>query len=86
MTNRRRRNTINERKVIQNIMMHIVDAIQPFLSGISYSSPIKIDGEGAITYEVVRYYMASKMNVVYVEKDGAEDHLRYIRSDEIINT
>ena len=47
-------------------------------------SPIKINGEGAITYEVVQDYMASKINVAYVEKDSAEEHLREIWSNIII--
>ena len=34
-------------------MKYIVDAIQPSQSGVSHNSPVKIDGEGDITYEVV---------------------------------
>ena len=37
-----------------------------------------------MTYKVVRDHMASKMNVAYVEKDSAEEHLRAIRSKVII--
>ena len=62
------------------MMRQLVDAIQPLKSGISHNSPIKIDEEGAITYEVVRDYMASKMNVACVEKDSAEENFRVIRS------
>ena len=43
-----------------------------FRSGISHNSPIKINGEGHITYNVVQYYTASKINVSNVEKDSAE--------------
>ena len=53
-------------------------------SGISHNSLIKIDGEGAITYEVFRDYKASKMNVACVEKDSAEENLRVIRSTRIV--
>ena len=53
-------------------------------SGISHNSPIKIGGEGVITYKVVQYYMALKMNVPYVEKYSAGEHLKAIRSDGII--
>ena len=67
-------------------MRQIVDAIQTSRSGISHNSPTKIDGEGAITYEVFGDYMASKMNVAYVEMDSAEEYLRFIRNDEIITT
>ena len=68
------------------MMGQLVDKIQPPRIGISHNSPIKIDGEGSITYEVVRDYMASKINAAYVEKDSAEDNLRLIRSDGIITT
>ena len=37
-----------------------------------------------MTYEVVRGYMASKMNVDFVDKFSAEEHLRAIRSNGII--
>ena len=60
MTNKGKENPINERIGIQKIMRQIVDAIHSSQSGISHNSPIKIDGEGAITSEVVWYYMASK--------------------------
>ena len=71
LNNRRKRNMINEITVIQNLMKKLVDTIQPSWSGISHNIPIKIDGEGDINYEVVSYYMASKINVPYVEKDSA---------------
>ena len=57
-------------------MGKLVDAIQNPRSGISHNSPIKIDGEGAITYKIVRDYIASKMNVAYMEKGSAEERLR----------
>ena len=72
LTNRRKKNTINERTGILNLMRQIVDAIQPSRSGINNNSPIKMNEEVDITYEVVRYNMASKINVVWVEKDIVE--------------
>ena len=72
MTNRINRNQINEITEIQKLMRKIVDAIQNFRGEISHNSPTKINGEGAITYKVVRDYMASKMNVACMEKDRAE--------------
>ena len=84
LTNRIKINKINERAGIQNLMRQIVDAIQPSRSGISHNSLIKIYGEEVVTYTVVLYYMASKMNVDYVENDSAEEHLRSIRIDGII--
>ena len=52
LTNRRKINPINEVTGNRNLKGQIFDAIHPLRSGISYNSPIKIDGEGAITYEV----------------------------------
>ena len=65
VTKRRKRNTINEISGIRNLTRQLVDAIQPSWSGISHNSSIKIDGEGAITYELVWDYMALKMDVAY---------------------
>ena len=84
VTNRRKIDKINKRIGIKNQTRQLVDTIQPSRRGISHNSPIKINGEGAITYKVVQDYMASKMKVTYVEKDGAEDELRAIRSEIII--
>ena len=84
LTNRRKRNPINKRTGVRKLRRQIVDAIHPSRSGISHISLIKIYGEGGITYRVVRYYMASKINVSYVEKDSAEENLISIRSDGII--
>ena len=72
VTNRRKRNPINERTGIKNMMMQLVDEIHHLWSGIIHNSPTKIYGEGAINYEVVRDYMESKINVAYVEKNSTE--------------
>ena len=53
LTNRRKINPKNERTGIKKLMKHLFYAIQPSRSGISHNSLIKINGEGAITYEVV---------------------------------
>ena len=53
LTNRINRNPINEITGIQKLRRQIVDQIYPSQSGISHNSTIKIDGEVAITYEVV---------------------------------
>ena len=49
MTNRRKRNQINDGTVIKNLMIKIVDEIQPSRSDISHNSPIKIYEEGGMT-------------------------------------
>ena len=68
MTNRRKRNPINDITGIQNLKRQLVGVIHTSQNRIIHNSPVEIDGEGDITYEVVRDYMASKMNVAYVEK------------------
>ena len=70
-TNKRKGKTINDRTGIRNLMRQIVDTIHTLRSGISHKIPIKINREGDITYEVVQYYMALKMNVGYVENNSA---------------
>ena len=70
LTNRRKRNLINKRTGVRKLTRQIVDAIQPSRSGINNNSPIKMNGDVNITYEVVRYNMASKINVVWMEKDS----------------
>ena len=65
-------------------MRQLVDAIQTSQSGIIHNSQIKIYGEGDITYKVVWYYMALKINVSYMEKDSTGKYLREIRSNNII--
>ena len=65
-------------------MRQLVDAIQTSQSGIIHNSQIKIYGEGDITYKVVWYYMALKINVSYMEKDSTGKYLRDIRSNNII--
>ena len=52
VTYRRKINPVNEKIGIKNIMRQIFDEIQPLQSGISHNSPIKIDEEGDIAYEV----------------------------------
>ena len=52
-------------------MSQLVGAIQRSQSGIIHNSMIKINREGDVTYKLVQYYMASKMNVAYVEKDSS---------------
>ena len=74
VTNRRKRNLINDRTGIRKLTRQLVDAIQILRSGISHNSPIKLNGEGDITYKLVQDYMEWKMNVAYVYKDISEKH------------
>ena len=66
-------------------MKVLVNRIKPGREGTHYHSPIKIDGVGALTYEIVRDYMSTKMNVVTVERESAEEYLIFIGSDDTIS-
>jgi len=53
-----------------------IKSIRPARDGSPHNSPIKIDGDGALTYTVIRDYMVSKYNVVEVDRDTAIKYLR----------
>ena len=66
----------NKRPGLRGYIRRSIKAIQPARDGFPHNSPIKIDGDGALTYTVVRDYMASKYNTVEVDKDSAVKYLR----------
>lgn len=49
--------------------------------GEDHKSPIIIEGEGMITYELIRDYMSTKKNEVYVEKAAAHEYMKEISKD-----
>ncbi len=67
---------------VRSYMLAALKNIQPARNGKAHNSPIKIDGEGAITYEVVRDFMRTKTNKVLVDRRVAEKYLAAIGSDE----
>lgn len=66
----------NKRPQLRAYVRRTIKAIQPARDGLPHNSPIKIDGDGALTYTVIRDYMASKYNTVEVDKDSAVKYLR----------
>jgi len=63
---RRNKRQKNQRPELRAYIKRCIEAIRPAREGSPHNSPIKIDGEGALTYTVVRDYMVSKFNVVEV--------------------
>ncbi len=60
--------------------------MQSVRSGDHHNSPIKIDGEGAITYEIVRNFMETMTNTVKVDRGLEEKYLEAIGSGEAVIT
>ncbi|KAL7550473.1 LOW QUALITY PROTEIN: hypothetical protein ACHAWF_014863 [Thalassiosira exigua] len=68
----------NPRRNLRGYIKRSIKAMGPARDGAPHNSPIKIDGDGALKYEVVRDYMATKFNVVEVDRDTAATYLRAI--------
>ena len=63
-------------------MLAALKNIKPAVNGKPHNSPIKIDGEGAITYDEVRDFMGTKTSNVEVDRCVAENYLALMGSDE----
>lgn len=67
------------RVAIRKYIRKLIDEIKPVeKDGDKHNSPIKIDGDGMITYGIIRDYMCTKKNVVCAEKSTAEKYLKKI--------
>jgi hypothetical protein len=65
-------------------MQNALKAVHPATNQRPHNSPIKIDGEGAITYELVRDFMRTKTNNVKVDRNVAQKYLDEIDNGETI--
>ena len=65
-------------------MQNALKAVHPATNQRPHNSPIKIDGEGAITYEIVRDFMRTKTNNVKVDRNVAQKYLDEIDNGETI--
>ena len=79
---RTRKDGEDPRSELRGYIRSIIKNIQPAREGAPHNSPFKIDGEGALTYKVIRDYMTTKYNVVEVDKDAAIKYLREIGKGE----
>lgn len=71
------------RVAIRKYIRNLVNEIKPVeKDGDQHNSPIKIDGDGMITYGIIRDYMCTKKNVVLAEKSAAEKYLSNIGKED----
>lgn len=54
---------VTERRFLRQYCHTVLNKVKPARNGEPHGSPIKIEGEGALSYEIVRDYMATKRNV-----------------------
>ena len=74
----------NKRPELRSYIKRSIDRIEPARDGAPHNSPIKIDGEGALTYTIIRDYMEKKYNIVEVDRDAAINYLREIGKGDAI--
>lgn len=65
----------NLRKYIRELVKDIKPVEK---DGDKHNSPIKIDGDGMITYSIIKDYMTTKKNIVIAERGCAEKYLAKI--------
>jgi hypothetical protein len=75
---------VMERRFLRQYCHTVLNKVKPARNGEPHGSPIKIEGEGALSYEIVRDYMATKRNVNLVDRDSAEEYLKFIGSGQEI--
>ena len=79
---RRNRNTTpnqaNPRTQLRQYIKSSIENIQPARDGTHHNCPVKIDGPGAIDYGVVSSYMATKVNIVIVDRESALSYMKAI--------
>ena len=73
-----------KRTALRNYIVHAANAIVPLRDGQHHNSFIKIDGDNSLDYDTVVEYMASKYNIVEVERSCAEKYMTEMKiTDEI---
>lgn len=79
------KSTIMKRTKLRNFIYHCIDDTPPDdEQNKGHTSPIIIDGVGAITATVVKEYMQTNMNQVWVARDAAEAYIKEINSDVVV--
>ena len=73
------------RSELRGYIRRIINNILPAREGAPHNSPFKIDGNDALTYEVIRDYMITKYNVVEVEKEAAIKFREIGTSEQVTN-
>jgi hypothetical protein len=66
-------------------MHNALKEIRPATANVPLNSPIKLQGEGALSYEIVRDFMETKTNFVKVDRAVAEKYLAHIEKGGAIS-
>ena len=72
-------------KELRGYIRRIINNIQPARESVPHNRPIKIDGNDALTYEVICDYMITKYNDNVVEVDKDAELLNILRKLERVN-
>lgn len=80
----------DNRDSVRHYVKACLKTVQPAHEGQDHNSPINIDGDNAITYEVVRDFMETKSNIILADRAAAEKYLKDIDNgqkvtDEIVD-
>jgi len=68
----------NKRTQLRKYIRDSIKNIKPARGGASHDCPIKIDGDGAINYEIIRDYIETKASLVVVDRDNALAYMKEI--------
>lgn len=74
----------DDRNHLRMLCYELLSKVRPQRKGKPHNSPINIEGKNAISYFVIRDYMSSKFNEVWVDKDSAEEYIRSSNSKQKI--
>ena len=66
----------DDRNHLRMVCYELLSKVRPQRKGKAHNSPIILEGKNAISYFVVRDYMGSKLNEVWVDRDSAEEYIR----------
>ena len=64
-----------DRSSLRSHCLALLHNVKPDVERTSHNSPIKIEGDSALTYSLVRDYMMTKKKIVQVDRDVAQAYL-----------
>ena len=64
-----------DRSSLRSYCLALLHNVKPDVERTSHNSPIKIEGDSALTYSLVRDYMMTKKKIVQVDRDVAQAYL-----------
>ncbi|KAL7527694.1 hypothetical protein ACHAXR_003680, partial [Thalassiosira sp. AJA248-18] len=85
-TRRKKKAAINKRTNLRKLIVGSIENTPPAEGqGETHKSPLNIDGDNAIDSEIVKDYMTTNMNHVWVDRSVAEEHLNECNVPSQIN-